>query len=529
MRALNSAYLLIVPIALVLFLKSKNAGAAKKNLNVKILSMLLMLMPFVQNVYSQWLTQTSGLTTYITSVNFINQSTGWAAGDQGKILKTTNGGANWIELATGFSNNLNGVQFLNENTGFASGTSTVLKTTNGGVNWQQYSTGVNVLTFFTNAITGYGIGAGGIIIKTTNSGANWITQISGTSEYLTDIFFVDDNTGYIDGFGGVILKTTNGGTNWINQVSGTGNEFVSIFFINSSTGWASGLSGNMRRTTNGGTNWILMTSPTDEDLLSVFFINNNTGWISGSNGKMLATTNGGTNWSFQTLPTSFSLNSVFFVGLSGWSTGNNGTIIATTTGGYAVGMPVLTSPQNNSTGISLTPQLQWNTVSGAANYRLQLSTDSNFVTMLINDSTLSTNSYSVLSGVLQNNMRYYWRVQAKNGNGSGLYSGTWNFNTSLTGISQINTEISGEFRLYNNYPNPFNPSTTIKFDLPKNAFTMLIVYDAAGREVKTLVNENLSAGTYSYSFNAEGLSSGIYFYRIEAGEFSNIKKMILVK
>ena len=90
-------------------------------------------------------------------------------------------------------------------------------------------------------------------------------------------------------------------------------------------------------------------------------------------------------------------------------------------------------------------------------------------------------------------------------------------------------EQPAEFKLYANYPNPFNPVTNIQFDLPKDVFIKLSIYDVLGREVATLVNEFKKGGRYIVAFNGSELSSGIYFYRIEAGSFSDIKKMILIK
>ncbi len=85
------------------------------------------------------------------------------------------------------------------------------------------------------------------------------------------------------------------------------------------------------------------------------------------------------------------------------------------------------------------------------------------------------------------------------------------------------------FRLYDNYPNPFNPATTIKYEIPKKSLVHLKVYDILGREVATLVNEEKPAGTYSVNFDASPYASGIYFYKITANEYSSIKKMMLLK
>ena len=86
-----------------------------------------------------------------------------------------------------------------------------------------------------------------------------------------------------------------------------------------------------------------------------------------------------------------------------------------------------------------------------------------------------------------------------------------------------------KFILNQNYPNPFNPSTTINFSIPISAFVALKVYDILGREVATLVNEEKSSGSYEVVFNASNLSSGIYFYRLQASDYVQTRKLVLIK
>jgi hypothetical protein len=100
---------------------------------------------------------------------------------------------------------------------------------------------------------------------------------------------------------------------------------------------------------------------------------------------------------------------------------------------------------------------------------------------------------------------------------------------SNVGIKHNSSDIPKEFRLYTNYPNPFNPVSTIKFDIPKISFTKLIIFDILGREVATLVNEQLKPGAYSVVWDATNYPSGVYFYRINASDFTDVKKMILIK
>ncbi len=94
---------------------------------------------------------------------------------------------------------------------------------------------------------------------------------------------------------------------------------------------------------------------------------------------------------------------------------------------------------------------------------------------------------------------------------------------------EIISEIPDDYMLHANYPNPFNPVTTMKYDLPFDSEVTLTVYDMLGREVVTLVNEMKSAGRYSVTFNAAGLPSGMYFYKIKAHDFVQVRKMILLK
>lgn len=99
----------------------------------------------------------------------------------------------------------------------------------------------------------------------------------------------------------------------------------------------------------------------------------------------------------------------------------------------------------------------------------------------------------------------------------------------LVGIKQVSAEVPSEFQLLQNYPNPFNPNTVIRYHIPSNSNVVLKVFDIMGREVKTLVNEKMQPGVYETSFDGSGLPSGVYFYRLTAGKFTETKKMTLLK
>ncbi|MCX6162582.1 MAG: T9SS type A sorting domain-containing protein, partial [Ignavibacteriae bacterium] len=102
-------------------------------------------------------------------------------------------------------------------------------------------------------------------------------------------------------------------------------------------------------------------------------------------------------------------------------------------------------------------------------------------------------------------------------------------NPVITGNFTVSSEIPTEFKLYENYPNPFNPSTSIQYDIPANSFVKLIVYDITGKEVTTLINETMPAGKYEAVWNGKEFASGVYFARLEAGSYKHIIKMLMVK
>ena len=113
--------------------------------------------------------------------------------------------------------------------------------------------------------------------------------------------------------------------------------------------------------------------------------------------------------------------------------------------------------------------------------------------------------------------------------GNSAYSPVWNFTTSPVGIVVCGGGIPNIFKLYQAYPNPFNPTTTIKLDLPLSGAVKLEVFNMLGQALATLVNGNMDAGSYSITWNSANFSSGVYFYKINAGKFTDIHKMVFIK
>ena len=121
-------------------------------------------------------------------------------------------------------------------------------------------------------------------------------------------------------------------------------------------------------------------------------------------------------------------------------------------------------------------------------------------------------------------------------NSSYLFAGTYGvgvwrrpLSEIITAIKDIQSTVLTRFSLLQNYPNPFNPTTVISYQLPINGFVSLELYDILGRKIKSLIQERQNAGAHSVTFNAEDLSSGVYFYRLEAGTYSETKKLLLLR
>jgi PKD repeat protein len=134
-------------------------------------------------------------------------------------------------------------------------------------------------------------------------------------------------------------------------------------------------------------------------------------------------------------------------------------------------------------------------------------------------------------GYTGDSVRCIWRAAATNGVDTLLSSNAniITFKSTTIGITPIGNIVPQIFNLFNNYPNPFNPKTNITFDVPKQQFIKIRVYDLQGREVAVLVNQNLVAGRYNVDFDGANLASGVYFYSLEAHDFYKVNKMVLVK
>ena len=404
------------------------------------------------------------------------------------------------------------------------------------------------------------------LLFTTTHSQDWFAQQSGVSNRLSKVAFANARVGYVAGFGGVILKTTNAGDTWNTLVSGISNDLYSLTLTDSLTVWACGAGGAIIKTTNGGASWSPLTSGTTQTLRDVGSIVSGSNAIlqtCGDNGVSLASANGGANWFANTTNSTAKLNAVLLDRLQSSSAiiaGSSGTLRYSTGGPFGPwpypGTDELTGIKGWITPTPTTLYLcsangmftkgvaswTWTTAntgaSGALNAidvrgdRIWVVGDNSTVRFSTNGGTdwqpQVVNSTSSLRSISMVDSTTGWIV----GDDGLLVS------TRTGGVTGVHPQpsVSVAFRLDQNYPNPFNPSTRIRFVIPtrngrgrESEKVSLKVFDMLGRELVTLVHEKLVSGTYSVDWNASEYSSGVYLYRIDANEFVETRKMILIK
>jgi hypothetical protein len=174
--------------------------------------------------------------------------------------------------------------------------------------------------------------------------------------------------------------------------------------------------------------------------------------------------------------------------------------------------------------------LKWNknTQFDIRKYFVYRNSTNNPSTAVLIDSVNHPDTMYTNTGLVNGTIYYYW-VKAVDGFCSRRISTVSNVANATPVIVAEKEKVPKVFALHQNYPNPFNPVTTIRYDLPKNAMVVLNVYDVTGKEIDVLVNEYMAAGFHEISFNTENIASGVYFYKITAGDFTDKKKMIVLK
>ncbi len=470
------------------------------------------------------------------AIDFPTTSIGFIAGENGQIIKTTNGGTSWDTIQNTLTNKILDLKFTSSSIGYVLLQSTgirdsLLKTTNGGTSWSVLPLPANCKgnrMFFLNDSLGFIAGskfAVGAIHKTTNGGATWTSSSTLASR---DVCFITPTVGFAVGYSGTtnyIEKSTDGGASWqsVRSSSSNPNEFLQrVVFFDTLTGYACG--GNaVLKTTNGGTSWngVGIATPTTPNLIDGFFLNAQIGVVLSSSNFYWKTTNGGTSWTqFQHAGSTTSTTRVYFLNMQkGFIVGRFGMIQKTDNAQLPVELSHFTAqPHREGILLNWTSQSELNNSGFSIERQRKNEAWLSIGFVRGHGTTSAPHSYSFIDKTASGVTRY--RLKQLDFDGKFDYSP----------IVDINAGLPRLFSLEQNYPNPFNPTTVISYQLPVASDVKLDVFDVLGRKVMTLVNGRQDAGAYNYTLNAATLSSGIYFYQLQAGNrFRETKKMLLLR
>jgi hypothetical protein len=391
--------------------------------------------------------------------------------------------------------------------------------------------------------------------------SQWIQTLNGTSIWS----LAKDLSGnvYAGSLGStsMIYKTTNYGMNWAGLASGNGQTIFSIAIDSMGNIFAANFSAGLLKSTNGGLNFTTMPASNfgGQGLNTV---------ACGKRGHIYVGTNGAGFYRSIDTGNTFApgglsglqvititvdkYNSAFvYAGVTSTTSGPNGFYRSTD---YGQNFSANLNPNKNIYGIIQKTPTDLYSISTTTGGPFDKSTDGGLNWVTINTGYVARGicdpgyTYIIIAG---NNGVFFSSNNGSNFINYGITSsatplvkqegpgitytglsgssngGVWIRNDPL-GINHI-PEIAEEFSLSQNYPNPFNPTTKIKFQIPSNEFVSLNIFDALGREISTLVNEQLNSGTYEVEWDASSYPSGVYFYKLNTGSYTETKKMVLIK
>ncbi|MBK9097714.1 MAG: T9SS type A sorting domain-containing protein [bacterium] len=397
------------------------------------------------------------------------------------------------------------------------------------------STLLNSLSFI-DSVTGWVSGDSGLIFHTSNGGKDWQKQYENDSLNIVNIFFLDEQNGWASGYsqyyepyGTFILRTTDGGNHWNSEYLRLGEVIVhSFYFLDSLTGFAVGGPQVFHRTTDGGSNWnaVILDSSIASGIpfITIKFFSSEYGYACGGvrdiKGVVWRTTDAGLSWVtvVDTLTTEplydiHMFDSLHIIAMGGDPEFGSSQVMSTDGGMTweyrSLGIfyyPINIGFRTNAEG--------WVPMGEQRFFLYSSDSGENWSIVQTPDST------PVMKVIFPDSIHGY---------GIGPY-GTivkYIYQDPANVIERENT--FSDYFLEQNFPNPFNPTTTIKYSVPKYGFVKIAVYNLLGEEIATLVNSFHDQGKYEINFNAAGLSAGVYLYTMETLNFISSKKLVLIK
>ena len=391
---------------------------------------------------------------------------------------------------------------------------------------------------FTDSLNGWVAGDSAIILHTSDGGENWETQFYNDSLNIVNLCFLNDQYGFASAvsnlyepFGSFLLRTTDGGANWAAEYMRIGELFINyVYFLDSLNGFTAGYPGFFMRTSDGGENWRPVTR--DSSIFAGYppykikFYNENYGYACGGvrdvTGVIWRTTDSGFSWD-TVVDTSSAppeplfaiqiLDSLNILVMGGDPEYGASTLRTTDAGNFweynTLGIlwyPVEVGFRTASEGWApMGPKLGFLfTTDSGENWSLLPTPDSAYVTNI----NFPDSSHGYAVGIDGTILKYTYQKP----------------NEVITNVSKTNS-----LQLAQNYPNPFNPVTNISYHISSAGLVSIKVYNILGRQIAVLANEYKPEGSYTVEFDGSNLPSGVYLCRMKAGEYTAVRKMLLIK
>jgi photosystem II stability/assembly factor-like uncharacterized protein len=357
----------------------------------------------------------------------------------------------------------------------------VFLSTNNGTNWTQVNNGLK--NTFVSSITAIGtsIFAGtdsGGVYNSKDNGSNWAQVNNGlTITYnnpLTINSLCTNGTSVFAFLYNGLFRTADSGKNWTSLGFDLMPGYITALAASGINIYVGTMDGSAVLSTNNGETWVLLFGNSDLSSIVNLVASDSFVFLKTGDGTNLFSTNNGTNWSPE------NSNLIF----------NNVQSLA------VIGNNIFAGTKNGGVFLSTNNGTDWAQVNNGLS--------NNFIrSIVISENYLFAGTYG--GGV--------WRRPL----------------SELVGVTKEVIELPRQFSLSQSYPNPFNPNTIIDYSLPSSSNVRLIIFNSLGQNVRVLENGFKQAGNYSIDFNASDIPSGVYFYKLEAGQFSQVKKMMVIK
>lgn len=412
----------------------------------------------------------------------------------------------------------------------------------------------------------------------SQTSVQWMELPRPTDQLLYKLCFLDSLRGWVAGHEGTILRTTNGGKSWQSQNSGITNDIHEIFMLNERLGWAlaneyfidtsTWYGTRILTTTNGGNTWTQQPYPVwGEYFNAILYTDSLNGWMAGDFGKMVRTTNAGVTWELAVVDsTPYTrwplLNVKFLTPELGFAMGGRIDIIGIvwrTTNGGARWIPQSVSPEPVH-DMHMLDSLHIVGIVGDVDYGASMirsrdageSWEYTFLNIFGLPQTLSFRTSNEVWAPLGFEGRLMYSVDTAHtwttvetprrrpvydlvftdsitGYAVGDSGIILKFKSGLVSVAETASGVPSGFVLHQNFPNPFNPSTTISFELPRVSDVIVKVMNVLGQEVRTLFAGRKEPGRHYVNFNGERMASGVYYYSIQAENFRAVRKMVLIR